>query len=788
MSVSSWNKAVSGNYDNPAKWSAGVPNLPTNEADLLATGKPYTVTAGGIHGIGELDIGADATLAIVTESVFIVSPPYGPVGVINFGAIDIGAGSQMIAGNPMGESDIFNGGSINVAGVGSQFEVDAAVFELNGDGVINLSDGAAIVAFYGPATLDNESNTIAGSGAIGNGDSLTLVNGAQGVIDANSAATLTLDTGTNVIQNAGLIETTGSGGLVIENDLQDDGDLVAAGGGALTIRDEVSGDGAITVERGASLLLDSGGVTFGGTVTITAGGVVRDTAYTGAELVATDIENDGTIRAVASSSLYLGGSISGAGKITVTSHKFEQAILAILPGGASLTGGRLILSDSIDNLVLSDGLATQFANGGTISGAGFIGDGLLRLFNTAAGVVDANDSAELSILSDDTGIGAGSETADENVGIMETTGSGGLMFSGALENSGVLSASGAGTLTLDAALIAAGAGVVQAVGGGSIVLEDDSVIANQSELVISAASMLTTTAGDTGDEVETNVFNHGTIDVAGHSILIVGGIWQNSGALNLLEDSGGAGVLEIRGGGDWRLLGDGTITLNGLGDRIASAGAGTKLDNHSNTIDGFGQLGDLSMTIDNDAGGVIEASGGTLTIKARGSLDNAGSMIATSTGDMVIDASMVNDGWMIANSGGAIDAAGQVLGAGLAAIDGAGTIEFGNVDENNVAFRGRAMGTLIVDHSTPAGHGDAFDGEISGFAAGDAIDLRDFAFNAGQMGVGPSAFGAVDASLVLSNGATVSAAFHLLGTYTSAEFQFAADGHGGTAITLAKPV
>lgn len=785
MSLSSWNKAVSGNYDNPAKWSAGVPDLPTSEADLLATGKPYTVTAGGIHGIGELDIGADATLAIVTELVFIVSPPNGAiVGLINLGAIDIGLGSQMV----VDDSEIFNDGAINVDGAGSEFEVDAPVFELSGGGVVTLNDGAAIVAFFGPDTLDNESNTIAGSGAIGDCASLTLLNGAQGVIDANGAATLTLDTGTNVIQNAGLIETTGSGGLVIESDLQQDGDLVAAGAGALTIRGaEVSGDGAITVTRGSSLLLDSGRVTFGGTVTIAAGGVARDTAYSGAELVATDIENDGTIRAVASSSLYLGGSISGAGKITVTSHKFEQGILAILPGGASLTGGRLILSDSIDNLVLSDRLATQFTNGGTISGAGFIGDGLLRLFNTAAGVVDANDSAELSILSDDTGIGAGSETADENVGIMETTGSGGLMFSGALENSGVLSASGAGALTLDAALITAGAGVVQAVGGGSIVLEDNSVIANQSELVISAGGALTTTAGDAGDAVETNVFNHGTIDVAEHSVLIVGGIWQNSGAIDL-GDSEGAGVLEIRGGGDWRLLGDGTITLDGLGDRIASAGAGTKLDNHSNTIDGFGQLGDLRMTIDNDAGGVIEASGGTLTIKALGSLDNAGSMIATSTGDMVIDASMVNDGWMIANSGGAIDAARQVLGAGLAAIDGAGAIEFGNVDENNVAFRGRAMGTLIVDHSTPAGHGDAFDGEISGFAAGDTIDLRDFAFNAGHMSLGPSAFGAVDASLILSNGATVSADFHLLGTYTSGEFQFAGDGHGGTAITLAKPV
>ena len=628
---------------------------------------------------------------------------------------------------------------------------------------------------------------LSGSGAIGDGDSLTLLNGEHGAIDANRAAALTLDTGTNEIENAGLIETRGAGGLVIESDLQQDGDLVAAGAGALTIRNaEVSGDGATTIERGASLVLDGGELTFGGTITIDAGGVLRPAAYGGGELDAGDIENNGTIRIAAGTVFILAGSVSGAGAIRVTSNNFEEGSLEISGGGASLSGGSLILSDSIYNAVVCDGIGgEQFSNAGAISGAGYIGDGALRLFNTAAGVIDADDSKGLSIFADSTAVSAGAEAVNENAGTMETTGAGGLTIFGALENSGVVSADGAGALTLDGALIEGGDGIVQTVGGGSIVLKGDAVIGNQTELWISAGGALTTTAGDAGDAIVTNVINHGTISVADDSSLFVGGRWRNSGVMQL-DGDGAAFVIEP--GSAWELLGGGTITLNGSASEIVSGGAGAALDNWRNVIAGAGQLGDLGMTIDNSANGMIEATGGTLRLDAAG-LDNAGAMITTAGGKMLIGAAITNDGGLIAEfPAESSDAAGDVFGAGLAVIDGAGSIEFGGAVENDVSFGGRPMGALIVDHSTPSGEGAAFLGEISGFAAGDTIDLRDLAFHSGQMSDSPSTFGSLDASLIVNNGAIDSAAFHLLGAYTSGEFQFASDGHGGTAVTLAKAV
>jgi hypothetical protein len=246
MTVSSWKKAVSGSYSDLGKWTAGVPTTPTSEAELLAAGKPYTVTVDALFAVGELEMAANATLAIAPDSWFAIFAPASPgSGVLNLGAIDVGAASTLMVGSFAASSEIFNGGSINVAGAGSLFEIDDPLTELYGGGVLGLSDGASIVAYYNPGTLDNEDNKIVGSGAIGNGDILTLVNGQQGIVDANGAAALVLETGTNAIQNAGLIETTGAGGLLIESDLQQDGHLVAAGSGTLTIESaEVSGDGA----------------------------------------------------------------------------------------------------------------------------------------------------------------------------------------------------------------------------------------------------------------------------------------------------------------------------------------------------------------------------------------------------------------------------------------------------------------------------------------------------------------------------------------------------------------
>ncbi len=80
---------------------------------------------------------------------------------------------------------------------------------LSGGGKVSLSSsGNNLITDDGnPRTLTNLNNTISGAGTIGDSD-LTLVN--SGTIDANiSGGTLTIETGANVITNAGLMEANG---------------------------------------------------------------------------------------------------------------------------------------------------------------------------------------------------------------------------------------------------------------------------------------------------------------------------------------------------------------------------------------------------------------------------------------------------------------------------------------------------------------------------------------------------------------------------------------------------
>ena len=79
----------------------------------------------------------------------------------------------------------------------------------------------------------------------------------------------------------------------------------------------------------------------------------------------------------------------------------------------------------------------------------------------------------------------------------------------------------------------------------------------------------------------------------------------------------------------------------------------------------------------------------------------------------------------------------------------------------------------------------SFYGNIYGLAAGDTIDLRDFAYTSGHMALGSNAtFGTLDGGLTVSNGTQTSSYLFLEGDYTAADlstnhlaWQFVSDGH-----------
>ena len=189
-------------FNNVAKFSDIQLVNDANGNAVITLGSGETIT---LHG---------TNAASLTAGNFLFDQT--PV-VENHGNMTIGDGAVLpLAGT------IDNTGTIALNASGDQTELqivgDGAT--LQGGGQLVLSDSSAnvIVGATSTTTLTNVDNTISGAGQIGLGDgNLTLVNGAHGTIDANAAGgTLIVDTG-HTVTNAGLLEASNGGTLLIED-------------------------------------------------------------------------------------------------------------------------------------------------------------------------------------------------------------------------------------------------------------------------------------------------------------------------------------------------------------------------------------------------------------------------------------------------------------------------------------------------------------------------------------------------------------------------------------------
>jgi hypothetical protein len=131
-------------------------------------------------------------------------------------------------------------------------------------------------------------------------------------------------------------------------------------------------------------------------------------------------------------------------------------------------------------------------------------------------------------------------------------------------------------------------------------------------------------------------------------------------------------------------------------------------------------------------------------------------------------------------NGGNLTFNGAVTGDGTAVISGAATLEFGAASAENTTFAPGASGTLRLDQSA------GFTGSVSGFGAGDAIDLMDISFGANTtLGYSANADG-TGGMLSISDG-THSASIALIGQYAAAGFHVGSDSGAGAMVTFADP-
>ena len=622
-----------GNWSNGSMWSAGVPNASDNALIDNGNSKASPVTLDVSAAINSLGITSGDSLSFKDSTALTVNGG----SVSNSGKIIINGGSATNTYLVLGaNSEFSDGGTVTLnttgAGGGNAF--------IEGNGVI----------------LTNKNNTIQGDGIIGNG-SLTVVNEASGIIDANSAgngliSTLTLN-GSGGIANAGLLEASGSGVLQLQTTVNNAGGNITANGGTVQLFGTVEG-GTLNTTAGGTLE--------------TVGSAVLDGSTNGA----VTLSKGSTYTSPFSSTTYLLGTINNNGSILLNGGSATNTYLALnanttLQGSG---GGTVTLNTTGagggNAFIEGNGVTLTNVNN-TIQGEGIIGNGTLAVVNDAGGTINAN-SAGNGLISTLTLNGSGGVT---NAGLLEATGTGVLLVNTGVNNAGGNIAANGGTVELLNATIQGGTltntgGLLETPNGyGGTILDGRSVAqGGQGPLTI---------AGTYTSDFNSATTILGTIDNK-NNIQLNGGSATNT---YLVVGSSSAPDVSLQGGGKVTLA----TTTSGGGNAFIE-GNGATLTNKNNTIQGDGIIGNSSLTVMNQATINANSTGSnsqalSLTLNGSGGIVNTGLLEATNAGVLVINNTVNNTGGNITANGGtaAVVLAGSTVQCGTLNTFNGGTME-----------------------------------------------------------------------------------------------------------------
>jgi hypothetical protein len=580
--------------------------------------------------------------------------------------------------------------------------IGSATLTLTGGGTIAMGDygNNRLYGASGADVLNNINNLIEGGGQLGVGQ-LTLINEVAGVINANDSVALTLNTGSTIV-NKGLIEATGTGGMIIAATVDDSagGTILAASGSSVTLESATLLAGLIT---GAGVFDVTGNTTLNGS----------SSSFTNASSV--QLENDQTLNLL--------GAITNAGTIGIDSDYNDTELIIDSPTVTLTGGGQIVLTDNGNNRIYGAAAVDELDNvNNTIIGAGQLGAGQLTLVN--AGTISAVGNAALTINLGSTGL---------NTGSMYANGAGGLIFqNGTYTNQGLIQADDGSAVTFQTGAILTNDNAGGTLTGGSYAALD---AGDGAMFTVNAAAAVTTLDAIIELSGAHAVISFGGIGLGGSLDMISAG-----GTLDLLNGNSmtftaNAGDLTDDGS---LTIGGGTITATTLtiatGANLAGYGVleTAVVNDGTITIDG-GQLifdGTLSGT-----GTVVTGSSGTLVLTGGGTLSQG----TTGTGTLQLE------------SGGYTLTGNTVSVTTLDVTDSASVSGFGTISSQS-----DVTGTLMAMSGTLA-----LTGAVSGTGALDAASgaLIQLAgggdFGGAIMGGGTAV---IDAALTLDAGASLSAA------------------------------
>ncbi|MBK3744942.1 autotransporter outer membrane beta-barrel domain-containing protein [Paraburkholderia aspalathi] len=443
-------------------------------------------------------------------------------------------------------------------------------------------------------------------------------------------------------------------------------------------------DGTITLASGDNHIRVGGGVGDGPTTTATISSVIAGAGKLD--------KIDAGILKLTATNTYSGGTVIGAGTLSISDDKNLGAVSAVLEiaGGTLQMATNLTSSRAISVTATNSAIDTLVNNGtlsGLISGSGILnknGTGILTLsgINTYSGGTTIN--AGTLIVSTDNNLGDTTGALTINKGTLQAgqdfnsarsivigaqnsaiaTQAHNNTFSGVISGSGVLNKNGAGTLTLTGTNTYSGGTVINA---GTLIVSNDTNLGDTNGVLTINDAALQTAEDFNSTRSITLAAQHSTIDTQTHNNTF-SGILSGNGALvkkgsgtltlsNLNTYSGGtsvtAGVISIY---QDKNLGDisGTLILDSgtlqLTQNITSARQIT-LGTGNGTID--------TQNFTSTLNGIISGTG-TLTTIGSGTTVLAG--INTYTGSTNIQAGELRiNGNQTAATGNTAVAAGTVL-------------------------------------------------------------------------------------------------------------------------------
>jgi filamentous hemagglutinin len=596
----------------------------TNSGTLAAQ-QNVTVSAGSIHSTGALSAGVDDQGKVVRA-----------------GDLNLTASGQLTATgrNTAGGNAALTGGSVNLAG--SQTAANGSLSLTAKTGDVNLAN--ATTSAQRAVTANAAGAIINDHGQLSSDGNVTLTGGSM----SNQGGKVSAQ-GPLSVQSSGQVANQ-SGTLVSQ------GTLEVRGGGIANQSGTIQGAGRTTV-AGASIDNSAGRITSlnGDGLTVTA---------TGRLLNAAGVAADGA----------QGGVVGGNGKVTVQGADLVNR--GKITAGADLQ----VTGQTIDN---SDGLlkAAQTATidagarltnrGGTIVGqtAKVVGTTL----DNRAGTVQAD---QVSLTSTDllnqggtiTQTGAGAMRV-EATGTLDNSGGGLLETESAdltlapttlVNDGGTITHAGKGTLTLGG-----GTGSVSNVGGtiagnGRVLAETGAL--NNTAGSINGQGGLTANVGGLLNNAKGKLSSDTALDLTSGALANDGG---RIGASTAVTIHGGS--LTNRDGAIVAPNLTATIdaTLDNRGGKLEAnqmALTAKNLTNHGGTITQYGASAmgmDVSGTLDNAQGGVVQTNSTDLTLKP-GELNNAGGTI-THAGAGTLTIGPGGGSGMLNNAGGTLVTKGRAV-------------------------------------------------------------------------------------------------------------------------------